>query len=352
MHLAVVSTPFLSTPPKDYGGTELVVSDLVEGLVERGHSVMLYATGDSHTTAELRALYPEAQWPPDPLCDVDHVTWALQQATEAGVELVHVNSMAALAAARLCPGLRVVYTIHHSHEPSLSAFYARFPEVQYVAISADQRSREPELARCRVIHHGLDPERYAQSEEPGDYVCFVGRFAPEKGLHTAIDAAALAGVPIRVAGQVHPPYRSYAERELVGRLSAPHVQYLGAVGMAQKIPLLRDARALLAPIAWDEPFGLILIEAMLSGCPVVAFPRGSVAELVEPGTTGFVVESMEEMAAVIAPGGPVDRMSRRACRIRAAERFSRDRLVADHERLYTSVLAGRERRGRSATAAA
>jgi glycosyltransferase involved in cell wall biosynthesis len=351
MHLAVVSTPFLSTPPKDYGGTELVVSDLVEGLVAQGHSVTLYATGDSHTTAELRALYPQAQWPPDPLSDVDHVTWALRQATEAGVELVHVNSMAALAAARLCPGLRVVYTIHHSHEPALSAFYARFPEVQYVAISADQRSREPELARCRVIHHGLDPERYAQSDESGDYVCFVGRFAPEKGLHTAIDAAGLAGVPIRVAGQVHPPHRGYAERELAGRLSAPHVQFLGAVGMAQKIPLLRDARALLAPIAWDEPFGLILIEAMLSGCPVVAFPRGSVAELVEPGTTGFVVESMEEMAAVIAPGGPIDRISRRACRIRAAERFSRDRLVADHECLYASVLAGRKR-GRSATAAA
>jgi glycosyltransferase involved in cell wall biosynthesis len=122
--------------------------------------------------------------------------------------------------------------------------------------------------------------------------------------------------------------------------------------MAQKIPLLRDARALLAPIAWDEPFGLILIEAMLSGCPVVAFPRGSVPELVEPGATGFVVESMEEMAAVIAPGGPIDGISRADCRMRAAERFSRDRLVADYERLYANVLAGRERRGRSATAAA
>ena len=157
---------------------------------------------------------------------------------------------------------------------------------------------------------------------------------------------------IRVAGQIHPPNQAYAERELTTRLSAPHVQYLGPVGMAQKIPLLRDARALLAPIAWDEPFGLILIEAMMSGCPVVAFPRGSVSELVEPEVTGFVVESMEEMAAVIAPGGPIDRINRRACRVRAVQRFSRARLVADHERLYANVLAGRESSGRSATAAA
>ena len=174
MRLALVSTPFLSTPPHDYGGTELAVSDLVEGLAAHGHDVTLFATGDSRTGAKLRALYPLPQWPPDPLTDVDHVTWSLQQAVEAGVDLVHVNSAAALAAARLCAGLRMVYTIHHTHEPALSAFYARFPEVQYVAISADQRSREPDLPRCRVIHHGLDPARYSQSDHPGEYVCFVG----------------------------------------------------------------------------------------------------------------------------------------------------------------------------------
>ncbi len=352
MHIAIVSTPFLSTPPKDYGGTELVVSDLVEGLVARGHEVRLYATGDSRTAAELEALYPRPHWPPDLLLDMDHVCWALAQASEAGVDLVHVNSAAALAAARLCPDVPMVYTLHHTHEPALSAFYASHPDVQFVAISADQRSREPELARCRVIHHGLDASRYAWTDQPQPYVCFVGRLAESKGVHTGIDAAALAGVAIRVAGQTHPPDREYAERELAGRLDAPHVRYLGPVGMADKVPLLRNARALLAPIAWDEPFGLILIEAMLSGCPVVAFARGSVPELVEPGVTGFIVESREEMAAMIVPGGPVDQLNRRACRARAMQRFSRSRLVADHERLYADVLAWSEQSGRSPIAAA
>ena len=139
------------------------------------------------------------------------------------------------------------------------------------------------------------------------------------------------------------PDRCYAKQELEARLRAPHVSYLGPVGMARKVGLLRDARALLAPITWEEPFGLILIEAMLSGCPVVAFARGSVPELVEPGITGCIVETLEEMAEVIAPGGAVDRIDRKACRARAVRRFSQARLVADHERLYAEVVARRAR---------
>jgi glycosyltransferase involved in cell wall biosynthesis len=147
-----------------------------------------------------------------------------------------------------------------------------------------------------------------------------------------------------VAGQVHPADRAYGAAELVHRLGAPHVKYLGPIGMEAKVPLLAQARALLSPIEWDEPFGLILIEAMLSGCPVVAFPRGSVPELVEPGVTGLIVNSAEELAAAIVPGGPVDRISRRRCRARARQRFSRSRMVADHEQLYADVLASTDRR--------
>ena len=352
MRIAVVSTPFLSTPPRDYGGTELVVSDLAEGLVARGHEVTLFATGDSCTSAELRSLYPLAKWPPDLLTDVEHVCWALREAAELEVELVHVNSAAALSAARLTPDLPMVYTLHHHHEPSLSELYAAHPEVQYVAISSDQRAREPGLPRCRVIHHGLDERRYAWRPTAQPYVSFLGRLSETKGAHTAIDAAALAGLPIRMAGQAHPPDQEYARRELARRLDAPHVTYLGAVGTRKKVPLLRDSRALLAPIAWDEPFGLVLIEAMLSGCPVVAFRRGSVPELVEPGVTGFIVDSLEEMAEVIAPGGPIEGIDRQACRTRAVQRFSHARMVAGHERLYADVIARHDRSGRPPFAAA
>ena len=275
MRIAVVSTPFLSTPPRDYGGTELVVSDLVEGLVARGHEVTLFATGDSRTSAELRSLHPKAKWPPDLLADVEHVSWALAEAAELEVDLVHVNSAAALAVARLTPDLPLVYTLHHLQEPSLSDLYAAHRDVAYVAISADQRAREPRLVDCRVIHHGLDERRYACSPQAQPYVASSAGSRKIKGAHTAIDAAAMAGLPIRIAGQAHPTDREYAQRELSDRLAAAHVSYLGAVGTPKKVPLLRDARALLVPITWDEPFGLVLIEAMLSGCPVVAFRRAA-----------------------------------------------------------------------------
>jgi glycosyltransferase involved in cell wall biosynthesis len=352
MRIAVVSTPFLPTPPRDYGGTELVVSDLVEGLVARGHEVTLFATGDSRTAAELRSLFPKAKWPPDTLTDMEHVCWALREAAELEVDVVHVNSPTALAAARFTPDLPVVYTVHHAHEPALSALYQAHPEVQYIAISADQRAREPGLARCRVIHHGLDHTRYAWTSRAQSYVSFLGRFSPTKGAHTAIDAAGLAGLPIRVAGQVHPHDREYAERELADRLAAPHVCYMGAVGMAKKVPLLKESRALLMPITWDEPFGLVIIEAMLSGCPVIAFGCGSVPELVETGVTGFIVDSLEEMAEVIAPGGPVETIDRSACRARAVARFSQSRMVAGHERVYAEVVSRHERTGRPPIAAA
>jgi len=352
MRIVVISTPFLPTPPRDYGGTELVVSDLVEGLVAHGHDVTLFATGDSRTAADLRALYPKAKWPPDPLRDIEHVCWAFREAADLSPDLVHVNSAAAIAAARFIPDLPTVYTVHHTHEPQLSEFYQAHPEIQYVAISSDQATREPGLAHCRVIHHGLDHTRYAWSRRAQPYVSFLGRFSPTKGAHTAIDAARLAGLPIRVAGQVHAQDREYAERELAERLSAPHVCYMGAVGMAKKVAMLRDSRALLMPITWNEPFGLVVIEAMLSGCPVVAFGRGSIPELVDPGVTGFVVESVEEMAEVIAPGGAVETIDRHGCRARAVQRFSQARMVANYERLYAEAVAWHDRSGRSPIAAA
>jgi glycosyltransferase involved in cell wall biosynthesis len=339
MRIAMISTPFVPVPPRDYGGTELVVYELVEGLLDRGHQVTLFGTGDSHTRAGLRALYPEGQWPPEPITDLNHVSWAMQQVFEGEYDVVHAHSAAALAMARLAPQTPLVYTLHHVYTPSLSEYYRHFPEVHYVAISADQRRRETGVERCTVIHHGLDPARYTWTESPAPYVCFVGRFAREKGPHTAIDAAAHAGVPIRVAGEAHPPSREYFRRELEPRFRSPQVSFLGCIGTAQKVPLLRDARALLAPIDWHEPFGLILIEAMLSGCPVVSFAQGSVPELIEPGITGFIAGSMEEMADLIRPGGAVDQLDRRRIRARALRRFSRERMLLDYEALYQAVVA-------------
>jgi glycosyltransferase involved in cell wall biosynthesis len=341
MRIAIISTPFLPVPPRTYGGTELVVHELVEGLLEQGHDVGLFATGDSQSRAPTRALFPTAHWPPESLTDVEHAAWALGEVVRRDFDVVHVHSASVLPMMRLVPSLPpLVYTLHHPREERLSALYRRHPEPWYVAISASQARREIALPRLTVIHHGLDPGVFGCTDRaPDRYVCFVGRLSEEKGTHTAIDAAGIAGVPIHVAGEVHPPDRAFAEREVLPRLNQPHVTYLGNIGPAVKRPLLCDARALLVPIEWEEPFGLIMIEAMLSGCPVVAFPRGSVSELVEEGRTGFIVSGLDEMVAAIRPGGPVDSFDRRACRARAIERFSRRRMAMEHERLYARCVA-------------
>lgn len=340
MRIALISTPYLAVPPRLYGGTELVVYELAEGLVRLGHDVELFATGDSRTSARLRFLYDRGQWPPDTLADLNHVSWALTEIGEqARFDVIHAHSAVALACARLTPAVPMVYTIHHARDEQLSAFYRYCQEPHYIAISQDQRRRETCLRHVHVIHHGLDPARYLCTPRPlGDYVCFVGRYAQEKGPHTAIDVARQAGVRIRMAGEVHPPDVAWADKELRPRLAQSHVIDVGPVGSAVKARLLVHARALLAPIEWNEPFGLILIEAMLSGCPVVAFGVGSVPELVEDGLTGFIATSVEHMVELLEPGGAVDRIDRVACRARAVERFSADRMVADHVALYQRII--------------
>ncbi|HEX5436274.1 MAG TPA: glycosyltransferase family 4 protein [Gemmatimonadaceae bacterium] len=335
----MLSTPFVAVPPAAYGGTELMIYHLTEGLVQRGHQVTLFATGDSDSSAELRYLYRTAQWPPDPLSDMNHVTWAFSQLRDGDYDLVHAHSAGALACSRLVPWLPVVYTLHHVRQQELSAYYGHFTAPYYVAISHDQARREVPLCRVDVVHHGLDAGDYDCTSEPGRYACFIGRFAPVKGLPTAVGAAAMAGVPIRVAGEAHPVDADYYAREVAPRLAEHHVSFLGSIGLAQKAPLLRDARALLAPIEWNEPFGLVMIEAMLSGCPVVGYARGSIPELVEQGVTGFVVRDQQEMADVIRDGGAAERFDRVRCRARAIERFDASRMVEAYERVYERVMA-------------
>lgn len=341
MRIALVSTPCVRVPPRDYGGTELVVHELAEGLVSRGHEVTLFATGDSQTSAELRALYSEPVWPPGHTTDMNHAAWAFAEIARGNFDLVHAHSAAALACGRLVPDIPLIYTLHHVRDEVLSEFYRHYPETWFVAISSDQAQREVELPRKEVIHHGLDPAYFGVTAEAADHVAFIGRFAEVKGAHTAVDVADVAGVPIHVAGEVHDVDRDFAEREVLPRLERPHVNYLGCIGMEEKARLLRESRALLVPITWDEPFGLTIIEAMLSGCPVVAYARGSVPELVEEGVTGFIARDEVEMAALIRRGGPLDGFDRIRCRERAVERFSRERMLDDHERLYRAVVAAR-----------
>lgn len=334
MKIALISTPFVSVPPKDYGGTELIVHELAEGLVARGHEVTVFATADSSTAGHVEALYPEAQWPPDLLDELNHVTWAYTLVASREYDIVHCHAASALAVGRLIPALPLVYTLHHVRDERLSRFYQYFPQTWFVAISDRQRELEIELPRLQVIHHGLDHRRYLDTSSPGDGVCFVGRLSEVKGPHIAIDVAEAAGLPIWVAGSIHKDDNDpqFSGREIIPRLGRPHVDYLGPIGMTAKRELFSRSRAALVPLNWEEPFGLVMIEAMLCGCPVIAFPRGSAPELVEEGITGFLVPDAQAMAELLRTGlGDFDR---ERCRARAIERFDRDTMVAAYEDLY------------------
>lgn len=350
----MVSTPFVPVPPPRYGGTELIVAALVEGLAGAGHELTLFSCGGSSAPCEVRALYDAPRWPPCPYVEADHAGWAIREilAEERPYDLVHAHVPSVLPWAPLIDA-PLVYTVHHAREdcPSLLPAYRR-ARAQFVAVSRRQRELLPEVDRAAVIHHGVEPSGYRLGDGRGGYAAFLGRLSRVKGVHRAIDVARAAGVPIRIAGKPHDEddYFAACVRPRLGRLG---VELLGEVGGPGKVAFLGDAAALLFPIDWEEPFGLVMIEAMLCGTPVLALPRGSVPEIVEDGVTGFVCRDTAEMTSrlrAIARGA----FDRRRCRERALARWSAARMVEDHLRLYGALVAweGMDGRGRLAAAPA
>ena len=219
-------------PPTAYGGTELFIAQLADGLVARGHRVLVYANGASTVAGELRWCYPEADWPPRPeahsaLKSIDHGAWSLHDAAREAVDIVHLNDAIHIPLSRFVTP-PMVHTLHHPHEPDLTSLYARFPDVSYVAISESQRSAEP-LDRISTIHHGIQLSDYVYRDRKDDYVCFLGRMAPVKAPHLAIEAARRAGVRIKLAGEIQPVFQRVLGRaggaaESTGRMSSTSVK--------------------------------------------------------------------------------------------------------------------------------
>ncbi|WP_437776800.1 glycosyltransferase family 4 protein [Sorangium sp. So ce1097] len=338
MRIGIISTPFIRVPPSGYGGTELFCYELAEGLSARGHEVTLFATGDSAVTCRRRALYGDAVWPPLLEDEVNHVAWAFTEIAreEHRFDVIHLNSPVAVA---FTPFVRVpaVHTLHHKRCEESSRIYARHPEIAYVAISERQRSLEIPLPRSTVIHHGVAPARYPPSLVDEGYLAHVGRYAEEKGTHLALDIARGAGMQILLAGRAHPAERSYHLHEVAPRLREIGASDIGEVDHDRKIALLRRARALLCPLQWEEPFGLIAIEAMLCGTPVLGFRRGSFPEIIDEGVTGFLAEP-GDVARLTALATTLARFDRAACARRARERFSSARMVSRYEVLYRSLV--------------
>lgn len=338
MRVALVSSPFLAVPPRKYGGTELFIAQLAEGLKGSGVDVVVYANGESTVAAETRWLYKAQQWPItgevfDNLKDFNHSSWAVADAA-ADCDIIHLNSISGLMFTRYTQS-KFVYTMHHVHEDPLSAIYQFFPSVEFVTISEFQRRRE-NMARMRSIHHGVDLNAYRVQNGNRDYLSFLGRIAPIKGTHIAIQVAKKSGIPLKIAGEVQPLFKSYFEAEIKPHIDGNFIEYVGEVDLQGKNELLGHSMALLFPIQWNEPFGLVMIEAMACGTPVLALPGGAVEEIVCDGISGYVTHSADEMAQRVRelPGPFTPANVRQYCQ----QYFSLDRMVAEYLALYQELV--------------
>ncbi len=350
MRIAIVSTPFIRVPPSGYGGTELFCYEISEELTRRGHDVTIFTTGDSVTSSRRRALYVHPKWPPHPADEVNHVAWSLREIEDERFDVVHLNSPLAVPMTRFTR-TPAVYTIHHCREESFSRVFTAHPELVYVAISARQLELEAPVPHSAVAHHGLSPDRYPVRLEDDGYLLHLGRFAPEKGTHVAIDVARRAGLALKLAGRAHPADTEYFATEVKRRLDGAGVEDVGEADHDAKVGLMGGAKALLMPIDWEEPFGLVVAEAMLCGTPTIAFARGSMPELIEDGVTGFVVPPGDEDAMVQAIAN-VSSIDRAACARRARERFSVAAMTDKYEVAYRRAIALGFRKSRRSAAAA
>jgi glycosyltransferase involved in cell wall biosynthesis len=343
--VALVVPPYFDVPPAAYGGVESVVADLADGLVEEGHLVFLIGAGKPGTRAEFIPVWdrtvPERLGEAYP--EVMH-TLAARRAVqrlqaEVGLDLVHEHTLAGPLNAPVYGGLGLptVVTVHGPVQGDPYRFYAELnTDVHLVAISHRQRTLAPELNWVGTVHNALRLDTWPFQTEKEDFALFLGRFHPDKAPHLALDAAHAAGVPLILAGKCAEPLeKQYFEREVRPRLTE-HDQIFGVADATAKRDLLSRARCLLFPVQWEEPFGMVMIEAMACGTPVVALRAGAVPEVVQHGVTGLVCDSPDELARALVD---VRRLNPAACRARVARQFSAQEMARGYERAYLAALA-------------
>lgn len=345
MRIAQVAPLVESVPPKHYGGTERIVAYLTEELVRLGHKVTLFASGDSVTSAELvpvcRRSFRQNKRATDYLSrEVLLMDYVMQRADEFDVIHFHTGCLHYLIARQLT--VPHVTTLHGRLDtPELFRLYERFRNKPMVSISNAQRAPWPCANWQATIYHGLPQGLFRFHPEPGSYLAFLGRASPEKRLDRAIEIAKRVGMSLRVAAKVDRADRRYFKRDIEPLLNDPHIEWLGEISDKDKDQFLGNAYALLFPIDWPEPFGLVMIESMACGTPVVAYAGGSVAEVMDDGVTGFVVSEMEDAVEAVRR---VRDLSRARCREVFEKRFTASRMAHDYIEVYTRLADGRMRR--------
>jgi len=342
MKIAQIAPPWFAVPPTGYGGIELVVSLLADGLTEQGHDVTLFASGGSETKATLVSPLVD---PPDPALlgnpwfDAYH---ALSSYLAIGDEFDVVHDHSGIAGSAMGALLRgsppVVHTLHGPWTELTRRYYALLHEhVHLVAISESQRADNPGVRYAGMVHNGVDLDAYSFRAQKDDFLVYIGRANPDKGPTIAIEVARRAGLPLAMVIKKNEPFERTYWDEIVAPLLNDEVEVFEAISTEVKVDLLSRARAMVFPIQWPEPFGLVMVEAMACGTPVVACPAGAAVELVENGVTGFLRDSIDDLVEAV---GRVAECSPDDCRRRVEASFSATSMVEGYERLFASIVEG------------
>ncbi|WP_284985305.1 glycosyltransferase family 4 protein [Arthrobacter sp. fls2-241-R2A-172] len=335
MRIGLIVGPWFTVPPEKYGGTERVVDALACALSDAGHDVLLATSSDSTCPVpQLPGFGPSE--PEDvglSLSELAHVIKAYKGLQ--GVDIIHDHTLAGPLYAHRPTNIPVVTTIHGQLTPRSEGLYRDMAQdTGIIAISRDQCSRVQDLPVSAVIHHGIDLSAVAVGKGTGGYACFVGRMCPDKGLMEAVGIAREAGVPLRIAAKMQAPDEQEYFRDVVQPALGPDEEFLGELSDPEKYELMGDATVLLNPIQWAEPFGLVMIESLATGTPVLTTPMGAAPEIVSHGVTGYLAPA-DELAGFM---GSIGSLSRAACRHEVEESFSAARMAADHLELYARVI--------------
>jgi glycosyltransferase involved in cell wall biosynthesis len=340
MRIAQIAPLWERVPPFRYGGIELIVSLLTDELVRRGHEVTLFASGDSITDAQLKSVHEQAlrldnKIKEPGLYEQMLLSEIYQHAHHFDVIHSHVGYTALPYSVMV--KTPTVHTTHGVFTPDNEKIFQKFASQPYISISEAQREPRLGLNYVHTVYNGIDTTVYPFQKEPNQppYLAFVGRISPEKGPEGAIKIARAIGMPLKMAGKVDPVDRTYFDEQIQPLIDGEQIQYLGEVSHEEKVQLLGGATVTLFPITWREPFGLVMIESMATGTPVVGMAMGSVPEVIAHGKTGFVCPTLEEMIEVVPEAMKLDRQT---CRDYVVSRFSVETMVNEYERAYEMVL--------------
>lgn len=341
MRIAQVSPLWLEVPPHNYGGTEYIISLLTDELVKQGHEVTLFATSNAETKAELIPLWHKGLFRDANAKEPGAVAGLLTKAVleqQHRFDIIHDHTASILVPVSDFIEPPILSTIHNPLTEESVMLYKKFPDVHYVAISNDHRRSAPGVPFSKMIYHGIPVENYDFNDKPDNYLLWLSNIQQDKGLAEAIEIAKISGEKLIIAGTIFPKNTDYFEHRIKPLIDGKQIQFVGNADFKKKIDLLKNAKAFLFPIfSRQEPFGLVVIEAMACGTPVIAPPTGAMPELIDHGKTGFLVNSMEEALQAVKK---VDKISRQDCRDHIVENFKVQNMVQAYEELYRKITSG------------